>query len=157
MCYLEYQILYNQFECLIITKLTNDLPRGLLYIDLTYNELQNFPQGLRIFTDDIDDVKYTLKINHNPFIRKDKSLQKYETFIKDRSNTDMNHDFKEMIDKYPYFKSKLVTRQINKKGFDGLGNILEEYSRPRTQKNYNSHSNSNSNTTSQNTKKKKKT
>ena len=39
-----------------------------------------------------------------------------------------------MIDKYPYFKSKLVTRQINKKGFDGLGNILEEYSRPRTQK-----------------------
>ena len=69
----------------------------------------------------------------------------------------MNHDFKEMIDKYPYFKSKLVTRQINKKGFDGLGNILEEYSRPRTQKNYNSHSNSNSNTTSQNTKKKKKT
>ena len=93
MCYLEYQILYNQFECLIITKLTNDLPRGLLYIDLTYNELQNFPQGLRNFTDDIDDVKYTLKINHNPFIRKDKSLQKYETFIKDRSNTDMNHDF----------------------------------------------------------------
>ena len=61
-----------------------------------------------------------------------------------------------MIDKYPYFKSKLVTRQINKKGFDGLGNILEEYSRPRTQKNYNSHSNSNSNTTSQNTKKQKK-
>jgi len=85
-CYLEYQILYNQFECLIITKLTNYLPRGLLYIDLTYNELQNFPQGLRNFTDDIDDVKYTLKINHNPFIRKDKSLQKYETFIKDRSN-----------------------------------------------------------------------
>lgn len=70
-----------------------DLPRGLLYIDLTYNELQNFHQGLRNFTDDIDDVKYTLKINHNPFIRKDKSLQMYETFIKDRSNTDMNHDF----------------------------------------------------------------
>ena len=65
--------------------------------------MDHFPQGLRNFTDDIDDVKYTLKINHNPFIRKD------------RSNTDMNHDFKEMIDKYIYFKSKLVTRQINKK------------------------------------------
>ena len=124
-----------------------DLPREL--IDLTYNELHNFPQGLRNFTHGIeDDVKYTLKLNHNPFIKKDKSLKKYETFKKDRSLSDMNNDFKDIIQKNDYFKTQLLKSQLNKKGFYNLGNIIEEYSRPRTVKNYNSNINSINNTTS---------
>ena len=121
-----------------IRKIPKLLPTELEYIDLTYNDINHFTSSFQVFTRisnwNNKDTLYTLKLNHNPFIKSKKELEKYKLFTNEFHG--LKHDYDEIINKEysnkTFFNTKLLKSQLTKlmNYKEGPYSLIEEYARP---------------------------